>query len=104
MAKTKWKRTEKMQDGCEISANIPALLLDQAIRSSTTTKSRGMGGTITYSPLPSEPIPIHFNIIETPECKCRAERETVDHYLLNCESYNEERDELRWRLEIEGMR
>jgi hypothetical protein len=63
-----------------------------------------MGGTITYSPLPSEPIPIHFNIIETPECKCRAERETVDHYLLNCESYNEERDELRWRLEIEGMR
>lgn len=63
-----------------------------------------MGGTITYSPLPSEPIPIHFNIIETPECKCRAERETVDHYLLNCESYNEERDELRRRLEIEGMR
>ena len=26
----KWKRTEKMQDGCEISANIPALLLDSS--------------------------------------------------------------------------
>jgi hypothetical protein len=30
-----------------------------------------------------------FNIIETPECECDAETETVDHYLLNCELYDE---------------
>ena len=37
----------------------------------------------------------HFNIIETPECECGAEKETVDHYLLNYELYDEERDALR---------
>ena len=45
-----------------------------------------------------------FNIIETPECECGAEKETVDHYLLNCKLYNEERDELRRKVGIEGMR
>ena len=45
-----------------------------------------------------------FNIIETAECECGAERETVDHYLLNCELYDEERDSLRRRVGVEGMR
>jgi ribonuclease HI len=45
-----------------------------------------------------------FNIIETPECECGAEKETVDHFLLNCELYDEERDELRRGVGIEGMR
>ena len=39
-----------------------------------------------------------FNIIETPECECGAAKETVDHYLLNCELYDEERDALRRRV------
>ena len=45
-----------------------------------------------------------FNIIETAECECGAERETVEHYLLNCELYEEERDALRRRVGAQGMR
>ena len=45
-----------------------------------------------------------FNIIETPECECGVEKETVDHYLLNCELYDEERHELRKKVRVQGMR
>ena len=45
-----------------------------------------------------------FNVIETPQCECGAERETVEHYLLNCELYDEERDALRRRVGAQGMR
>ena len=45
-----------------------------------------------------------FNKIETPECECGAEKETVNHFLLNCELYDEERDELRRRVGVQGMR
>ena len=45
-----------------------------------------------------------FNIIETPECECGGEKETVEHYLLNCELYDEERDVLRRRVGAQGMR
>ena len=45
-----------------------------------------------------------FNIIETPECECGAEKETVDHYLLNCELYDEEREELRKKVGAQSMR
>ena len=45
-----------------------------------------------------------FNIIETPECECGGEIETVEHYLLNCELYEEERDTLRRIVGAQGMR
>ena len=45
-----------------------------------------------------------FNIIETPECECGAEKETVDHYLLNCELYDRQRDVLRRKVGAQGMR
>jgi ribonuclease HI len=45
-----------------------------------------------------------FNKIDTPECECGAGKETVDHFLLNCELYDEERDELRRRVGVQGMR
>ena len=45
-----------------------------------------------------------LNIIETPECECGAEMETIEHYLLNCGLYDEERHELRKRVGIQGMR
>ena len=45
-----------------------------------------------------------FNIIATPKCECGAEKKTVDHYLLNCEMYDEERDVLRGKAGIQGMR
>ena len=45
-----------------------------------------------------------FNRIETPKCECGAEKETVEHYLLNCELYDEERDVLRRRVGAQGMR
>jgi len=45
-----------------------------------------------------------FNIIETPECECGGGKETVEHYLLNCELYDEERDALRRRVGAQGMR
>ena len=45
-----------------------------------------------------------FNIIETPECECGAGKETVEHFLLNCELYDEERDKLRRKVGVQGMR
>ena len=41
-----------------------------------------------------------FNIIETLECKCDEEKETIEYYLLNYELYNEKRDILRRRIEV----
>ncbi len=41
-----------------------------------------------------------FNIIETPGC----EKETVEHYLLNCELYDEQRDALRRKVGAQGIR
>jgi ribonuclease HI len=45
-----------------------------------------------------------FNVIETSECECGAEKETVDHFLLNCGLYDEERDRLRRKVGAQGMR
>jgi hypothetical protein len=38
------------------------------------------------------------------ECECGAAKETVDHFLLNCELYDEERDGLRRKVGAQGMR
>jgi ribonuclease HI len=45
-----------------------------------------------------------FKIIETAECECGAERETVEHFLLKCEIYDEMRDKLRRKVGAQGMR
>ena len=45
-----------------------------------------------------------FKIIETSECECGGGKETVDHFLLNCEIYDEERDRLRRKVGAQGMR
>src|SRR5436190_24168467 len=45
-----------------------------------------------------------FKIIETSECECGAGKETVDHFLLNCELYDEERDRLRRKVGAQRMR
>jgi ribonuclease HI len=45
-----------------------------------------------------------FKVIETSECECGAEKETVEHFLLNCELYDEERDRLRRKVGAQGMR
>jgi hypothetical protein len=45
-----------------------------------------------------------FDIIETAECECGAGKETIDHFLLNCELYDEERDALRRKVGVGGMR
>jgi hypothetical protein len=45
-----------------------------------------------------------FKIIETAECECRAERETVEYFLLKCELYDEMRDVLRRKVGAQGMR
>jgi hypothetical protein len=44
-----------------------------------------------------------FNIIESPECEC-AEKQTLDHYLLNCELYDEERGALRRSVGAQGIK
>ena len=46
----------------------------------------------------------HFNIAENPNCECEEGHEMVEHYLLNCELYEKERDRLRMEAGIEGMR
>ena len=45
-----------------------------------------------------------FKIIETSEYECGAKKETVEHFLLNCELYDEERDKLRRKVGTQGMR
>jgi ribonuclease HI len=45
-----------------------------------------------------------FNIVNTPQCECGVEKETVDHYLLNCELFDEEKDALRRKVGAHGMR
>ena len=45
-----------------------------------------------------------FKIIETSECECGARKETVEHFLLNCELYDEERDKFRRKVGAQGMR
>lgn len=57
-----------------------------------------------YRPLPSERLLTSLQDHQDPECKCGAEMETVDHYLLNCELYDEERDVLRRKVGSHGMR
>jgi len=36
-------------------------------------------------------------------CECGAEKETVDHYLLNCELFDETRDALKRKVGMQGM-
>jgi ribonuclease HI len=45
-----------------------------------------------------------FKIIDTPECECEAGKETVNHFLLKCQLYDEERDILRRKVGAQGMR
>jgi len=45
-----------------------------------------------------------INKINTAKCECGAEKETVEHFLLNCELYDEERDELRRKVGAQGMK
>lgn len=46
----------------------------------------------------------HFSIVDSPDCDCEEGHETVAHYLLKCEIYEEERDALRKRVGVQGMR
>jgi len=36
-------------------------------------------------------------------CECDAERETIEHYLFNCELYDEKRNALRRNVSIQAM-
>ena len=45
-----------------------------------------------------------FNITEDPTCKCGDAKETVTHFLLVCSLYERERDKLRRKVGIGGMR
>ena len=44
------------------------------------------------------------NLSKTPKFECGAGKETVEHFLLNCELYDEEGDILRRRVGALGMR
>jgi hypothetical protein len=44
-----------------------------------------------------------FNIIATSECECGAEKETIEHFLLKCELFEEERDVLRRKVVVQRM-
>lgn len=45
-----------------------------------------------------------FNIIEDPTCECGDAKETVTHFLLVCSLYERERDKLRRKVGVGGMR
>ena len=45
-----------------------------------------------------------FNTIDDPTCECGEGHETVLHYLLKCELFEEQRDRLRRKVGAEGMR
>jgi len=46
----------------------------------------------------------HFNIVDSADCDCEGGQETVAHYLLRCEIYEEERDALRKGVGVHGMK
>ena len=45
-----------------------------------------------------------FHITDDSTCECGEGEETVEHYLLQCEKYDRQRDRLRRKVGIEGMR
>lgn len=45
-----------------------------------------------------------FNIVNSPECECQDGHGTVEHYLLKCEIYEEEREALRKKVRAQGSR
>ena len=45
-----------------------------------------------------------FNIIKTLKCEYDKEKEIIKYYLLNYELYNEKRNILRRRIEVQEMR
>jgi len=45
-----------------------------------------------------------FNIIDQSECECRQGKETLRHFLLVFQRYERERDELRKKVGMQGMR
>src|SRR6266496_6520521 len=45
-----------------------------------------------------------FHITDDSTCECGEGEETVEHYLLRCEKYDRQRDRLRRKVGIEGMR
>ena len=46
----------------------------------------------------------HFGTIDSLYCECEGGHETVTHYLLKCEIYEEERDALRRKVRVQEMR
>src|SRR6266496_2105488 len=46
----------------------------------------------------------HIHKIDNPTCECRGSEETVQHYLLRCELFDEQRNRLRKEVGVEGMR
>ena len=42
--------------------------------------------------------------MESTECECGEGKETVEHFLLVCKRYTEERKILRKRISFEGMK
>jgi hypothetical protein len=45
-----------------------------------------------------------FNIVTEPQCQCGQAKETVAHYLLRCSEYDEQREALRKRVGVDGMK
>lgn len=45
-----------------------------------------------------------FGLTDTPHCSCGRGKETVEHYLLECELYVEQRKELRKNIGIGRMK
>ena len=45
-----------------------------------------------------------FHITDDSTCECGEGEEMVEHYLLQCEKYDRQRDWLRRKVGIEGMR
>lgn len=70
-------------------------------------ETRSMDLTPAHRTLPSERILASFQYHRDPHDRMwgggAGGKETVDHYLLNCELYGEERDTLRRRMDIQGI-
>ena len=45
-----------------------------------------------------------FNIIDNPTCQCEDGLKTVKHFLLTCVLYEKERETLRHKVRVQGMR
>ena len=91
-----WQRSTTGRTTREMIPNVKTKIKWSCIRSVDMSYARILlGSTNLNSDM------FQKGLTETPNCTCEKDRETVDHFLLQCELYSKERDQMK--KNIAGM-